>query len=177
MNLLVIVGEPNLSRPTRLALCLLDSLHLKTLVDGGSLQDVSSRCLPADSVSVQALYGPAGPVLSGFTELREGTAAATNAKTLPAPRQLHCFPNKSYAVCVKRLQTQALTERIRQGQLWYTVPGSTVVTPLCPFTKDCQEPRLAVWSPSRTRQRLHSGHGPIFIYLSTHAILEWRKPI
>lgn len=83
MNLSVLLSELNFKMPTRLALCLLANLFSKMLVDGESLQDVSCGCIAADSVSMQAVYGPAGPVVSGFTKQREGTAAATNTETLP----------------------------------------------------------------------------------------------
>lgn len=69
---------------------------------------MSPVIVAADSVSVKAVYGPARPVLSSFTVLREGTAAATNTETLPTPRQLHCCTNKGHAVCVKGLQAHNL---------------------------------------------------------------------
>lgn len=114
------MSKLNFSRPTTLAFCPLASLLWKTLVDGRSLQDVSSGCMAADSVSVQAVYGPAGPVLSGFTEQREGTAAATNAE----PPHHHHHHHETTAllhkqgpccVCERAPDTQPLMERIRLG--------------------------------------------------------------
>lgn len=72
--------------------------------------------MAADSVSVQAVYGPAGPVLSGFTELREGTAATTNAETLPNPKTTALLHKQGpCCVCERAPDTQPLMERIRLG--------------------------------------------------------------
>ena len=72
--------------------------------------------MAADSVSVQPVYGPAGPVLSGFTELREGTAATTNAENPPHPKTTALLHKQGpCCVCERAPDTQPLMERIRLG--------------------------------------------------------------
>lgn len=100
-HFMAVVAKQNLLRSTLLA-----SLLSKILANGVSLQDVSSSCMGSNIVSVQAVYWILEPVISDFILLKVGTAALTNAKILPTPRQLHCYAHKGYAVCVKELQAQ-----------------------------------------------------------------------
>lgn len=152
-------------------LCLLANLHSKMLVDRRSLQDFSSGCMAANSVSVQAVYGPAcraSPLR--FHSVKRGHSCSDQHWNPPHPRQLHCCTNKGRAVCVKGLQLQLLMELIRLGctTLIHFSRQHSIDAPLSthkglPGSNTCCLKSLQV----QTKTALRSWTN---IYLQTHAV-------
>lgn len=131
--------------PAWLALRLLARLLSKMFADGGSLQDVSSGCMLLTVCLCRRFMGQQGQ--SSLVSLSKERAQLQPPTLKPSPPKTTALLQKQgpCCVCERTPDTQPLMERIRLGcTTLIHCSRQHRLTPLCPLTKDCQEPRPAV---------------------------------